>query len=96
MSPDPNEPAAPEYPPACRHPMAALPRRFVTILILSYAAVLTLLFLAMNFIGERWWPLAVLLYLPQRLFLLPLIILVPAALLAEVSAGRLRDPAWAA
>jgi endonuclease/exonuclease/phosphatase family metal-dependent hydrolase len=41
----------------------------------------------MELLGERCWPLAILLYLPQRLFLLPLIVLVPAALLAEVSLG---------
>jgi endonuclease/exonuclease/phosphatase family metal-dependent hydrolase len=62
--------------------------------ILGYAATLTLLFVAMEFIGERLWPLAVLLYLPQRMFLLPLIILVPAALLVEVSLGTYVMLAW--
>jgi endonuclease/exonuclease/phosphatase (EEP) superfamily protein YafD len=55
--------------------------------IFSYAICLLLLFLAMELAGERVWPLAVLLYLPQWVFLLPLIVLVPAALLAEVSLG---------
>jgi endonuclease/exonuclease/phosphatase family metal-dependent hydrolase len=41
----------------------------------------------MELIGERCWPIAILLYLPQWLFLLPLIVLIPAALLAEVSLG---------
>jgi vancomycin resistance protein VanJ len=41
----------------------------------------------MELAGERWWPLAILLYLPQQLFLLPMIVLIPAALLAEVSSG---------
>jgi endonuclease/exonuclease/phosphatase family metal-dependent hydrolase len=38
----------------------------------------------MEFLGERCWPLAILLYLPQSVFLLPMIVLIPAALLAEV------------
>ena len=70
-----------------RQSLAALLRRGVRVLIASYAAGLALLLLAMEIVGERWWPLAVLLYLPQGIFLLPLIVLVPAALLAEVSMG---------
>jgi vancomycin resistance protein VanJ len=62
-------------------------QRVVTIAIFSYAILLTLLFLAMELAGERCWPFAVLLYLPQQMFLLPLIVLIPAALLAEVSLG---------
>lgn len=62
-------------------------RRVITITILSYTFSLAVLFFAMEFIGERWWPVAILLYLPQRFFLLPLIILIPAAFLAEVSLG---------
>jgi endonuclease/exonuclease/phosphatase family metal-dependent hydrolase len=61
--------------------------RLVTFLILGYAICVFTLFLAMEFLGERCWPIAILLYLPQQLFLLPLIVLVPAALLAEVSLG---------
>jgi endonuclease/exonuclease/phosphatase family metal-dependent hydrolase len=41
----------------------------------------------MHLLGERFWPLAVLLYLPQHLFLLPVIILLPAALLADAPAA---------
>ena len=63
-------------------------RRLLTGAIFSYTLGLAVLFLSMEFIGERFWPLAVLLYLPQGVFLLPLIILVPAALLAEVSLGE--------
>ena len=63
----------------------ALFRRSVTIAILSYTVTLTFLFLVMEITGERCWPAAVLLYLPQPLFLLPLIVLIPAALLAEAS-----------
>jgi endonuclease/exonuclease/phosphatase family metal-dependent hydrolase len=53
----------------------------------GYTICLTLLFLGMEFMGERCWPIAIMLYLPQRLFLLPLIVLIPAALLAEVTLG---------
>ena len=78
---DPNQPP---------HPwsgMAKVLKRVVIGAIFSYTIALAILFLSMEFIGERFWPLAVLLYLPQRIFLLPLIILVPAALLAEVPLG---------
>ncbi len=94
MRPVTHDSTPPENDPTQRHAMASLPRRLVAGAIFGYATVLSLLFLAMNFIGERWWPLAVLLYLPQRLFLLPLIILVPAALLAEVSLGAYATLAW--
>jgi endonuclease/exonuclease/phosphatase family metal-dependent hydrolase len=70
-----------------RPPVAGMLRRVVTGLIFGYTIALILLFLSMEISGERCWPLAVLLYLPQRIFLLPLIILVPAALLAEVPLG---------
>ena len=62
-------------------------QRTVAALVFSYAVALTVLFLAMELIGERVWPLAVLLYLPQRIFLLPLVILIPASLLVDASAG---------
>jgi endonuclease/exonuclease/phosphatase family metal-dependent hydrolase len=62
-------------------------QRLVKGLIIGYAACIALLFMMMEFIGERWWPIAILLYLPQQIFLLPLIVLIPAALLAEVSLG---------
>ena len=62
-------------------------RQVVTLLIIGYAIFIFLLFLAMEFLGESWWPIAILLYLPQEIFLLPLIVLTPAALLAEVSLG---------
>jgi vancomycin resistance protein VanJ len=68
-------------------PRPSLFRRAVALAIIGYTTALIVLFPAMQFIGERWWPLAVLLYLPQSLFLLPLIVLIPAALLAEVSTG---------
>jgi endonuclease/exonuclease/phosphatase family metal-dependent hydrolase len=51
--------------------------------VLGYTFALAFLFCAMEFIGERFWPLAILLYLPQSVFLLPLIVLIPATLLAE-------------
>jgi len=62
---------------------AGILRWVVMAMILGYTLGLVVLILAMEFIGERWWPLAVLLYLPQGIFLLPLIVLAPAALLAE-------------
>jgi vancomycin resistance protein VanJ len=65
----------------------SLLRRVVTFSIFGYVILLMALFMAMSVIGERWWPLAVPLYLPQRLFLLPMMVLIPAALLAEVSRG---------
>jgi vancomycin resistance protein VanJ len=62
-------------------------RRLITALIFGYMAFVALLFLAMEFVGERWWPIAILLYLPQQIFLLPLIVLIPAALLVEAPLG---------
>jgi endonuclease/exonuclease/phosphatase family metal-dependent hydrolase len=62
-------------------------RRAVAALIFGYAIALVVLFVGMEVAGERFWPLAVLLYLPQWIFLLPLLVLAPAALLAEVSLG---------
>ena len=82
MSADPSSPT----PAPLRH-LAGLFRRLVNGACFSYAICLTLLLLTMEFIGERWWPIAVMLYLPQRIFLLPLIVLIPAALLAEVPMG---------
>src|SRR5271166_6273087 len=80
-----------DQPPApLANPRRRLPetlRRIVSGACFSYAICLTLLFLAMELIGERWWPLALMLYLPQCIFLLPLIVLIPAALLAEVPLG---------
>ena len=61
--------------------------RIISVAVFSYVSLLLALFVAMEFIGERWWPLAVLIYLPQRIFLLPLIVLIPAAMLAEASLG---------
>jgi len=81
------DPACPPGPTDHSIAPMSLMRRLVTGAIFAYAVALTLLFLAMEFLGERCWPMAVLLYLPQRLFLLPLIVLIPAALLAEVSLG---------
>jgi len=72
---------------AARGRFGTLARRVVTGAIFSYTAALTVLFLSMEIAGERFWPLAVLLYLPQHVFLLPLIVLTPAALLTEVSLG---------
>lgn len=76
-------------------PANPLPRRAsgglltwaITLAIAIYTLVLGLLIAGLELVGERWWPFAVLLYLPQRVFWLPLIILVPAALLVEVPAG---------
>lgn len=55
----------------------------VNLAFITYLLAIVLLVLGMEFLGERAWPLAVGLYLPQTLFLLPLAILIPAALLAE-------------
>jgi len=74
-------------PPRPHASLVALFRRLVTALIFGYTSFLALLFLAVELAGERFWPFAILLYLPQRLFLLPLIVLLPAALLVEVSLG---------
>jgi endonuclease/exonuclease/phosphatase family metal-dependent hydrolase len=81
-----NSQHAPDIPPPRSNLGMAL-RKFVRIVCFGYTISLTLLFAAMALIGERWWPLAVALYLPQRIFLLPLIILLPAALLAEAPVG---------
>jgi vancomycin resistance protein VanJ len=62
-------------------------QRIVSCAIFAYAGLLTILFLVMEIAGERWWPMAVLLYLPQQIFLLPLIVLIPAALYAEPPIG---------
>ena len=64
-------------------------QRLVSAAIISYIICLGCLFAGMEIIGERFWPFAVLLYLPQHIFLLPLIVLIPAALLADVSARTL-------
>jgi endonuclease/exonuclease/phosphatase family metal-dependent hydrolase len=77
----------PPRPRLTRESVATLCRQAVSLAIFGYAAGLLSLFLAMEFIGERCWPLAVLLYLPQRIFLLPLMILLPAALLVEAPLG---------
>lgn len=66
-------------------PRRRLFRLLVTAAIVCYTVALGVLFIAMETVGERFWPLAVLLYIPQRAFLLPLIVLIPAALLAEVA-----------
>jgi endonuclease/exonuclease/phosphatase family metal-dependent hydrolase len=87
MNPAPEPPVPATDIPAAAPGRWALLRRAVTLAIFSYTLSLALLFLAMEVIGERWWPLAILLYLPQRLFLLPLLVLTPAALMAEVSLG---------
>ena len=71
-------------------------RRLVTLAILGYAIGMIVMFATMDLFGERWWPTAILLYLPQRIFLLPLIVLIPAALLAEVSLGTYATLAGAA
>lgn len=86
MNSSPN-PTLPGSNPPPQRPWAALVRGAVTGAISCYTFGLALLFLAMELTGERWWPLAILLYVPQHMFLLPLIILLPAALLAEVG-GR--------
>jgi endonuclease/exonuclease/phosphatase family metal-dependent hydrolase len=64
-------------------------RAAVVFAIFGYLAGLAFVYVALELIGERSWPLAVLLYLPQGIFLLPLIILIPAALLAELPARTL-------
>ncbi len=70
------------------HPAAtALFQRIVSRAIYAYAGLLILLFFVMEIAGERWWPMAVLLYLPQQIFLLPLIVLIPAALYVEPPVG---------
>lgn len=78
---DPTNPSDPALAPARQNIL----RRVVVVAVFSYAISLTLLFLVMELIGERWWPIAILLYLPQRIFLLPIIVLFPAALLADAS-----------
>ena len=62
-------------------------RRVVSRTVFAYAILLSLLFIIMEFAGERCWPIAVLLYLPQQIFLLPLIVLIPAAVFAESPLG---------
>jgi endonuclease/exonuclease/phosphatase (EEP) superfamily protein YafD len=50
---------------------------------IGYPVALLLTWLAFRFIGERWWPLAVLLYLPRLGFALPLPVVVLAVVLAR-------------
>jgi len=85
---EPLTPPAGETP--SERPPAGLLRRLVTATVFSYGISLALLVAGLELIGERWWPLAVLLYLPQQLFWLPLIVLVPAALLADAPRGAYR------
>ena len=58
-------------------------RTSITAVVFSYTITWTLLAFGLELIGERWWPLAVLLYIPQQVFLLPFLILIPALLLVE-------------
>jgi endonuclease/exonuclease/phosphatase family metal-dependent hydrolase len=74
---------SPSTVPAHRFSLPIFVRNLVIAAISCYTLALTLLFLAMEFTGERLWPVAILLYVPQGLFLLPLIILIPAALLVD-------------
>ena len=48
-----------------------------------YAIFLALLVLMSRFFGEGCWPLSPLLYLPAQVWLLPMVILVPAALVSD-------------
>ena len=75
----------PSADPLPAHFLWPLMRTMATWTIFGYTIGLALLFLALRLIGESWWPLAILLYLPQVIFLLPILVLLPAALLAEVS-----------
>jgi endonuclease/exonuclease/phosphatase (EEP) superfamily protein YafD len=52
------------------------------LLAIGYPVALFFICLAFLFIGERWWPLAVILYLPRLGFALPLPVIVLAALVA--------------
>jgi len=65
-------------------PIEIFASRAVSAAVLAYFAGLVLIVAGMELGGERVWPMAVLLYLPPQILLLPLIVLVPAALLAEV------------
>lgn len=55
-------------------------RRLLVIGAYGYPALLLALCLALRFVGEDWWLTAALLYLPRVVFLLPLVLFVPAVL----------------
>ncbi len=58
-------------------------QRLVTLVGLGYPVALVLVIVALRFVGERWWPIAVMLYLPRLGFALPLPFVVLALLLAR-------------
>ncbi|MGA3169841.1 MAG: endonuclease/exonuclease/phosphatase family protein [Chthoniobacteraceae bacterium] len=74
--------------PGAPAPIEVFASRMASAAVLAYFVGLVLVVAGMELGGERLWPMAVLLYLPQQILLLPLIVLVPTALLAEVP-GRI-------
>lgn len=86
MNPPPSQPhSSPDPPPPAADSLASRLAAAVSRAFIGYSIILSLLVVALHLIGEHWWPLAILLYLPQGIFLLPLLILLPARLLAEAS-----------
>lgn len=55
-------------------------QRLVTLIALGYPLALVVVIVAIRFVGERWWPIAVALYLPRLGFGLPLPVVILAAL----------------
>src|SRR5438128_8030707 len=56
--------------------LARLAKALAWIYLVALLGVLALFW----FVGERWWPVVVLLYLPRLTFALPLVVTVPALL----------------
>jgi endonuclease/exonuclease/phosphatase (EEP) superfamily protein YafD len=58
-------------------------QRLVTLIAIGYPVALVLVIVALRFVGERWWPIAVMLYLPRLGFALPLPFVVLVSLIAR-------------
>jgi len=63
-------------------------RSLIGFAVLAYLASLLILIAALRLIGERWWPLGIILYLPRWGFALPL----PVILLGQLVVGPRRWP----
>jgi vancomycin resistance protein VanJ len=76
----------PQPQPAQRYP--SLPRwRRLRFLVLSvavlYLLVVASIWIALPIVGDRWWPGTLFLFGPRRIIALPLLVIVPAALLVQ-------------
>lgn len=62
---------------------ACSPRKFTRFSGFAYFVFLIFWILTARFLGERWWPSSILIYVAPQFWLLPLAILIPAALLFD-------------